>query len=221
MSPTKAIIQTSELGFNKPIVFICKRPAISATVSAVVSYHPGTNITTGYILSGDGLPSVIPALDAFPAQFAAYSHPILVFVLILEILVENISSNLNSVEQNLRAIESSTGYSNHKILEPVDPSELNYRTLAQDLGVQTCRFALIRSLIQNATMLREFIEEQLASSCYLAEPSVKEWKPVSERLIERTRITASTLKHLEIYGAVEGRLQAQQNVVSKTTNNFE
>jgi hypothetical protein len=168
------------------------------------------------MLSGDGLPSVIGVLDSLTAQFAEYSHPILTFVLILEFMVENMASNLSSVEESLMHIERRTGYSNHKIMQPVDPSQLDYRRLAEDLGVQTCRFALIQSLIQDAMMLQEFIQEQLTSTSYLPQSCVNRLQPACDRLMERSKLTTSTLKHLEIYGGVEKRLQAQQNVVSKT-----
>jgi len=123
------------------------------------------------------------------------------------------SSNLGSVEDSLMHIERRTGYSNHKIMQPVDPSQLDYRRLAEDLGVQTCRFALIQSLIQDAMMLQDFIQEQLTSTSYLPKSCVNRLQPACDRLMERSKLTTSTLKHLEIYGGVEKRLQAQQNVI--------
>ncbi len=160
------------------------------------------------MLSGDGLPSITGVLDNITAQFAEYSHPILTFVLILEFMVENMSSNLSSVEENLMYIERRTGYSNHKIIRPMDPAQLDYRRLAEDLGVPTCRFALIQSLIQNAMLLQNSIPEQLTDTSYLPKSCVDRLQPACDRLMERSKLTRSTLKHLEIYGGVETRLQA-------------
>jgi len=171
----------------------------------------------GYILSGDGPPPFVHILHDIIAQFPTDSHPMLIFLLVLESTVENISSNITSLEESLREIERKTGYSNHKRLEFVDASQLNYRVLAQDLGSQTCRWAIIGSLIQNSTMLLEFIQDQLTSTSYLPSDCAEKLQRIGERLVERTKLTASTLKHLDIFGGVEGRLQAQQNVVSRVT----
>jgi hypothetical protein len=70
---------------------------------------------------------------------------------------------------------------------------------------------LIKSLIMNVTMLNNFIVEQLTCPPYVKSPGIEQ---SIERLLERTKITASTLSHMQTYGAIEGRLQAQQGVVS-------
>jgi hypothetical protein len=129
----------------------------------------------------------------------------------MEIMVSNISSNLESVEENLRTVEQTTGYSNqgHIFQSSVDLNE--YRSLAKSLGAQTCRFVLIKSLIINAGMLKEFIEEQLTCPPYVTSSNSQF---LSILLLERSKITGSTLLHMQTYGAIEGRLQAQQDVVS-------
>jgi hypothetical protein len=126
--------------------------------------------------------------------------------------VDNISSHLESVEENLRDVEQTTGYSNQTHLPSDSRVNLDdYRELAKSLGAQTCRFVLIKSLIQNASMLREFIEDQLTCTPYITSPGTKDF---TDLLLERSNITKSTLLHMQTYGAIEGRLQAQQNVVS-------
>lgn len=193
-------------------VFICKKAANAATISAVLSYSPTTNITKGYILSGDGIDSIRPLLPSFVKQYASCPHPMLIFILIVEIMVDNISTHLESVEENLRDVEQKTGYSNQTLITSHSRLDLNdYRELAKSLGAQTCRFVLIQSLIQNASMLRGFIEDQLTCPPYVISP---ESKSLADILLERSSITKSTLLHMQTYGAIEGRLQAQQNVVS-------
>jgi len=76
------------------LVFICKKAANSSTISAVLSYCPATNVTTGYLLSGDGISSMQSMLSSFTEQFALNRHPMIIVLLIVEIMVENIASNL-------------------------------------------------------------------------------------------------------------------------------
>lgn len=194
-------------------VFVCKKAASSATITAVLSYSSLTNITTGYILSGDGIDSIQPLIFSFSEEYAACPHPLLIMVLVLEIMVDNISSNLHSVEDNLRQVEQSTGYSNQAYAVSIASTTTNadnYRELAKSLGAQTCRFVLIQSLIQNAILLREFIEEQLTCPSYV---SSTDNERLTDVLLERSNVTKSTLLHMQTYGAIEGRLGAQQNVV--------
>jgi hypothetical protein len=175
------------------------------------------NTTTGYFLSGEGQYSIRSVLPEFPLQFSAHPHPILIFVLIIELIAEKISVNLESVEKKLLKVESKTGYSHRFSSARIDskkPRGTDYQVLAQSLGAQTCRFVLIKSLIVNATMLNNFIQEQLISTDYIPTLDTENFKNVAKLLLERTKITESTLKHLETDAGIEGRLQALQNVVS-------
>jgi hypothetical protein len=150
-------------------------------------------------------------LLSFCKQFAIYRHPMVILILILELMIDKMSSNLEGIEQRVRKVELETGYSNQQrqSLDSIDQHSnqteiLDYRELAQDLGAETCRFVLIQSLILNATMLKDFICSHLTGPG--TEDSIV-------RLLERIKIAESTLKHMQTYGAIEGRLQAQQNVV--------
>jgi hypothetical protein len=91
-------------------------------------------------------------------------------VLIIELIAEKISVNLESVEKKLLKVESKTGYSHRFSSARIDskkPRGTDYQVLAQSLGAQTCRFVLIKSLIVNATMVNNFIQEQLISTDYI------------------------------------------------------
>lgn len=200
-------------------MFVCKKTDSSATITAVLMYDQKKNETLGYVASGLGVRSLKSSDQLLPfcKQFAIYRHPVVILILILELMIDKMSSNLEGIEQRVRKVELETGYSNQQrqSLDSIDQSSnqteiLDYRALAQDLGAETCRFALIRSLIQNATMLQDFVYSCLTGPSCVKPPGTEE---STIRLIERVKIAESTLKHMQTYGAIEGRLQAQQNVV--------
>jgi hypothetical protein len=111
-------------------------------------------------------------------------------------------------------MERKTGYSNHIDVQIVQSSDVDYRDLAQSLGSETCRFALIQSLINNTAMLNKFIEEQLISTEYTPVKDTANFQKAAKLLLERNKVTTSTLEHMQAYSGIQGRLQAQQNVVS-------
>jgi hypothetical protein len=138
-------------------------------------YDQKKNETLGYVASGLGVRTLNSSDQLLPfcKQFAIYRHPVVILILILELMIDKMSSNLEGIEQRVRKVELETGYSNQQrqSLDSIDQSSnhteiLDYRALAQDLGAETCRFVLIRSLILNATMLQDFVYSCLTgSSC--------------------------------------------------------
>lgn len=181
-------------------------------MSAVVSYDPAKNLSVGYIISGAGQYSMTTdlALPEFPLQFSFFPHPMLVFLLVLELIMMKISTNLEEVDEKLCVVESSTGYSHRTGAS----SGAALRDLPKTLGAETCRFVVIQSLIANAVLLKDFIQEQLISNDYLPTVDAAGFKEVARALLERVKIAESVLKHTVTLAGIEGRLQAQQNVVS-------
>ncbi|PVH71641.1 hypothetical protein DL98DRAFT_503375 [Cadophora sp. DSE1049] len=199
-------------GAGGEYVFILKRAMNTATISAVVSYNPTKNLTVGYMLSGSGQYSMIAALPEFPLQFSFYPHPMLVFILVLELIAHKISVNLGEVESKLSDVESRTGYS-HRLASNGTSNHEAFRDLAKTLGAETCRFVVIKSSIANAMMLKDFIQEQLISNDYMPAVNTENFKEAARSLMERVKIMESTLKHMVTDAGIEGRLQAQQNVL--------
>jgi hypothetical protein len=201
-------------------VFILKRAMNTAAISAVVSFNPKKNLAVGYMISGSGQYSIKAALPEFPLQFSYYPHPMLVFILVLELIALKISENLKEVESKLSTVESRTGYSHRISRSGTSEGEAN-RDLAKTLGAETCRFVVIQSSIANAMMLKDFIQEQLLLDDYTPVIDTENFKEAARSLLERAKIMESTLKHMVTSSGIEGRLQAQQNVVSRRLNHSE
>jgi len=158
-------------------------------------------------------------VSALYQQFKMYPIPILVFIIIMEAMVDNISLNLEDVGNRLRDVERGTDFGNHDRPGFIREKDkiTDYKNLVQNLGSQTSRFVLMKGLLDNIALLKDFILDELFIYRSDSGAFPSELKRRSDHLIDRTRITASTLEHLKTYGAIEGRLQAQQNVVSLIT----
>jgi hypothetical protein len=138
--------------------------------------------------------------------------------LVLELIALKISTNLEEVEQKLSEVECQPGYSHRFTPTGNTSKEETFRVLAKMLGAETSRFVVIQSSIANATMLKDFILEQLMSNDYIPVVDTENFKETAKVLLERARIMESTLKHMVTDAGIEGRLQAQQKVVSFPLN---
>lgn len=59
------------------------------------------------------------------------------------------------------------------------------------------------------------------SNDYISAIDIEMFKEAAKALLERARIMESTLKHMVTDAGIEGRLQAQQNVVSYQLNHVD
>ena len=97
----------------------------------------------------------------------------------------------------------------------IQKRRIQYQGWAKELGALSCRFAFhevaVRcTIMANDTTLREIG----AMKGYIPPSKYNFLQPVTFNLKERADFLSSNLAHLEIFGGLAKRLQAQQDVVS-------
>lgn len=168
----------------------------------------------GYILVGPDI-STEDVRVAIETQFAHFSHPLIIPILLSELTAINLMGKLNLVHTDLANIEDETGFGDWgaKSTEK-ELSSQNYRKLARDLGKLDSRFAFIDVAIQCTTMVAEFTKREIDSmKCYIPPSKFHSLKGIIPSLSDRAEALSSNLKHMQAFAGISLRVRAQQNVV--------
>ena len=91
----------------------------------------------------------------------------------------------------------------------------DYRKLARNLGALNSRFAFIEVAIRCTLMATDFTKQEIrALKDYVPTGNALPPEDVANNLSERIDFLASNLKHMQVFGGITQRINAQQNVVS-------
>jgi hypothetical protein len=185
------------------------------TISTVISYNPTTNITSGYILytTDFDMTDLIPKIAQ---QYSDFSHPLIIPLLMTELMIDYLTSEVVLVDQKLEELEIKT-----RKLEREDRNQTNisnhadYRPLAFDLGEQASNFAHLKARVETAISSQEFLLMQMK---WMEEMRMrKEYAKLDDSgplIQDRIMYTLENLKQMLQYRGIENRLQAHQNYVS-------
>jgi hypothetical protein len=184
------------------------------TISTVISYNPTTNITSGYILytTDFDMTDLIPKIAQ---QYFDFSHPLIIPLLMTELMIDYLTSEVVLVDQKLEELEIKT-----RKLEREDRNQTNisnhadYRPLAFDLGEQASNFAHLKARVETAISSQEFLLIQMK---WMEEMRMrKEYAKLDDSgplIQDRIMYTLENLKQMLQYRGIENRLQAHQNYV--------
>lgn len=200
-------------------VFIYHRSNNIGTISAVLKYDSNSNITVGYILLGPDI-SEEEVKTAIKSQFANFSHPLLIPTLMAELTAKNLMKRLDRVHSDLAKIEGKTGFGDWEtaVAEPTfsSHSQGDYQRWAHELGVLGCRFAFLEVAVQCTMVVNEFtLQEMHLMRNYIPASRLRSLKDISSNLKNRVEFLSINLRHMQAFGAINQRMQAQQNVVSR------
>ena len=200
---------------NRSSVFIYHRSNNNSTTSAVLRYDPFSKVTIGYVLLGPDI-EIDDVSNAVKSEFPLFGHPLLIPTLLIELTAFNLMGKLTSVHRDLASIEKETGFGDwDRPARKGEDSTLTYRKLARDLGALNSRYAFIDVAIRCTGMATDFtMREIVTMKLNLPAANLRPLDNVIPSLIDRINVTSSGLKHMEAFGGISQRINAQQNVVS-------
>lgn len=203
-------------------VFIYHRSNNNSTISAVLKYDSNSNITVGYILLGPDI-SEEEVKTAIKSQFANFSHPLLIPTLMAELTAKDLMRKLDSVHSELASIELKTGFGDWEtaVAERTFSNDRqdDYQRWARGLGVLGCRFAFLEVAVQCTMVVNEFtLQEMHLMRNYVPASRLRSLKDISSNLKNRFEFLSTNLRHMQAFGAINQRMQTQQNVVSRLQN---
>lgn len=198
------------------IVFIYHRSNNDSTISAVLNYDSDFNISVGYILLGPDIEeeTVITAIES---QFANFSHPLLIPTLMAELTAGDLMRKLRLVHDKLAKIELATGFSDWtKVTAKRDYLNSELQQWARELGALSCNFAFLEVAVQCTMVLNDFtLQEMGLMRNYVPASRRGSLKGITTNLINRVEFLSSNLNHMQAFGGIKQRMQAQQTVVSR------
>lgn len=152
------------------------------------------------------------ALLAIPAQFQLCSHPLLVPLLMSEKILETYAWRRYAIDRGLATIEYATGY--HNWGEEEEASNADFQALARELGASAHDMASDRSGLLQLKSTHSFLLRELVSAkLWMPANKWPKYTPMTAMLQQRGEYTASNIDNLLECHGLEGRMQAQQNVV--------
>jgi hypothetical protein len=185
----------------------------------VLRYNSVENITVGYLLLGPRISA--PAVHAtIQSQFAEFGHPLLVPTVLMEQTAADLMRELDDIHTHLAKVEIRTGYGDWEgavAATSAADADHDYQQLARMLGSLNCRYAFIDVAVRCTISISDFTLKEIdAMKAYATSSRFRQLQTVSnsECLRQRIELLASNLRHIEMFGAIRERMQAQQNVVS-------
>jgi hypothetical protein len=185
----------------------------------VLRYDSVENITVGYLLLGPRISA--PAVHAtIQSQFAQFSHPLLVPTVLMEQTAADLMKELHDIHTHLAKVEIQTGYGDWDgavAAASAADADHDYQQLARMLGSLNCRCAFMDVAVRCTISMSDFtMKEMDEMKAYATSSRFRQLQTVnnSECLRQRIELLASNLRHIEMFGAIRERMQAQQNVVS-------
>ncbi|KAH8816952.1 hypothetical protein F5884DRAFT_240788 [Xylogone sp. PMI_703] len=204
-------------GNDGSYILIVRRAYILSHISIILRYDPETNVSSGYMITNAQPNTPIEAFfDVFSPQFLVCSHPILLPILTIEGLLECAMVDIEEIFQRLIDIEKQTGFSDY---EKDSEDEIDYQQVVRRLGELNSYYAAntsaLLTFLGSTKILQRKLMQMDGKLCKNEDKDESLEKPVkySTGLRDRIEYLISSVEQALLYGNLQVRLQAQQQVV--------